>query len=201
MKRLVERKSLLSTNVQLTQVFKQSLGTNWNDSYLSYYGHLVALESDAGEEIILSNLSSHEPILKFLGLLDNINTSDVRQVLMLLSAFYVLESREQLLDILSSEKFHDSSDPVNQLLSDTNGFILYDHQIELLYKVGNKASEKEATEFARNFNKKKLDALENEKKVNVFGKSLLDLINERCVLGISVKPNFSAFQQAMSVFQ
>jgi len=77
------------------------------------------------------------------------------------------------------------------LLKETNGWLVYNYQLEKLFMMATCNDEEKAKEFRRNINKKFQAKTKEICNMKVFGMTLNDIISERMKLGVVYPPHFN----------
>ena len=146
--------------------------------------HIVYLEQNHETEIIYFSASpdKHEMKRPFAECLKMIDCRDFNQILMLLTLFPWHTGKRQLKKILAPPK--EPLAPPDLLLANTNGWILYRQQLEMLVQLAMKINATEAKKVRKEYNAGKPEAYALFEKYDLFGEKLSAMIRTRCITRI-----------------
>lgn len=186
---LVEKYFIIGDDKFHSEIVSKNLARNWSQDYLHQMGHLVYIDTLPHRPIITSVYSKdarNKRESSFIVLLKTINTSDFYSILLFVST-YPLCSDLYKLSILQKKGVHNQLD---NFLNETNGFLIYHYQLEHLFIMGTGSDKVQAEMFRKNINKKKVTSFEESKSIQIFGKSLYEIISERMKLSVTYTPNY-----------
>ena len=172
-----------------TQLIAMKYGDNWTSFYNNFFGHIVYIDTKPRQVVcasffsdinLNSNLSSFE---NYLGL---IKTTDFASVLILTTAY---PTRRDLLKRLV-EPVKSKCSPLDLLLDDSNGWLLYNYQFEKLIVMGAGCSSEEAQTLRKRINRKEASAFSEAESIRLFGVSLKDIIAERAEFLPTLYPEY-----------
>jgi hypothetical protein len=143
---------------------------------------VVYLWHNQKAEIVYYSASAgrHEGKQSFHDCLEMIDRSDFRQILMLLTLFPWNTGKRKLKKIFTPRKAPFS--PLDQILADTNGWILYRQQFESLIQLAAGVTALEAIRIRKDYNAKKPKAFALFEKHELFGENLGQIISNRCIV-------------------
>ncbi len=195
MKDIIEKSFIIGEDVFHTQIIKRMHGDLLTDDMKS--GHMVYLKSQPEQPIIYGTSSDDDFAKKehcFSDFLEVINTSDYYQILLLVTTYqyYLSESVAGYTDLLKSDVpfFNNKNPNLDTFLKETNGWLVYHHQLENLYTMAAGCDHPESQTFRKRINKKINSSFDESRSIEVFGALLYDIIKERMTLEGTVKPNY-----------
>jgi len=172
--------------------------SSWTNEF--EYFHAVCIE-DQGFTVVLLNAFNNLPEVefRFSDFLAMIQKNNIRHLLFGLSTFSLNMQKETIRKFLNS--FNPRIEgPMDQILMETNGWLLYNYQIEAIFKCVTGLDDEDANRFRRNFNKKKMKELSQYKTIDCFGENLLDVIFKRALLGVTYHPKYENLQVLFNHF-
>ncbi len=195
MKDIIEKSFVIGEDAFHTQIIKRMYGNLLTDNMKS--GHMVYLKSQPEQPFIYGSSSDDDFARKegcFSDFIKIINTSDYFQVLFLVTTYqyYLSESVAGYTDLLKSDvsSFNNKNPHLDTFLKETNGWLVYHHQLENLYTMATGCDHPESQTFRKRINKKTNSSYAEPRSIEVFGASFYDIIKERMILKGTVKPNY-----------
>jgi len=189
MRKIIEKSIKISKDKILCDLLIKSFAEAWNDKFISYYSHLVYLDTKQ-KQLICAIVSPtefqrvvHPSFVEELEMLDH---SNYNQLLLLVSTYPNFTSIKNIAgNSMKNKNLH-----LDRLFKETNGWMVYSYQLEKLFMMAIECDEEKAKEFRRNINKKSISKTEELCKTAIFGTTLEDIILERMKLGIVYKPQY-----------
>lgn len=205
MKEIIESYFVIGQNARLTHLLKQSFAENWDERYSGQHGHLVIIrEKDrlgqllnqsfaehteerysgqhgnllfldtSPEQVIYYAAYSSQPKqnILFSEYLKQTDSQNFQQVLLLVSTY------PDCSQVLTESKITDNKH-LNLFLEASNGWLVYAHQLEILYRMATGSDAAQAQYFRRNINKKHHQSMEEAKEIKLFGTTLYHVMKER----------------------
>jgi len=189
MKNIIEINFKANENKLLADLLIDSFRDNWNDNFYNYYVYLVYIDTRP-IQVIYTSVSTNElneaPEPTFLESLEMINHSEFDEVLLLVSTFPDFKN----INTLASNSSLDKNPHLDKLFKETNGWLIFDYQLEKLYLMSINNNEDKAIQFRKNINKKLYSKTEKFCKTEIFGTSIKDILSERMKLGVVYRPQF-----------
>ncbi len=189
MKKIIEKSFKISNDKILSDLLKKSFGDAWSDEFLTYYAYLIYLDTKP-KQVIYSIVSSSEftKVIQpsFVEELEMLNHSDFYQLLLLVSTYpHFHDISKVASNSLKNENLH-----LDKLFKETNGWMVYNYQLEKLFMMVIQNNEEKAKEFRRNINKKDNSKTSELCKTKILGTTLKEVISMRMKLGIVYTPNY-----------
>ncbi len=152
--------------------------------------HIVYLQQNQEVEIVYFSVSpnKHEVKRPFTECLKMIDCSDFNQLLMLLTLFPWHTEKRQLNKLLASPK--DPLTPLDRILANTNGWLLYRQQFEMIVQMAMEVNALEAIQVRKDYNAGKSEVYELFEKYELFGEKLSGIIRSRCITRTVQEPAF-----------
>ena len=189
MKNINESYFVMGEDKYHTQLIKERFADSWSDSYSSRIGHIVYIDTEPKQIIIASvqsdiNRNANNPsfaeCLKWVNLTNfwsilKLTTTYPHCLKILTSSPNVIRSKNPLLDIF---------------LKETNGWLVYNYQLEGLMCMGTGCSPQVAQAFRKNICKRKVPSLDDAGDIKVFDTRLKDIIMERSNSSITYNPEY-----------
>jgi hypothetical protein len=156
MKNIVERVFKLSDDKQLTQPVIKRFGEQWDNQYLDYYCHLVYSDT-VPKQIFFMQISDTDynkrELQNFVDLLKTIDYTDFDTLLLLVSTYPNCSCIfDKAKNFTKSKNSH-----LDNFLKETNGWLIYNYQLEKLYSLCKKTPNTALLSFLKqSFTKSKL---------------------------------------------
>jgi hypothetical protein len=165
--------------------YNDDVGIGNNDWHLVVY-----LQSDQDLKILYSASSNRRIVVKqsFAECLKMINCRDFNQLLMLLTLFPWYTGKRQLKKLLTPAI--EPATPLNLILAETNGWIVYRQQFEMIVQLAMMINAREAIATRKAYNAKKTEVFSLFEKYELFGENLSDIIHNRCITRLVQDPVF-----------
>jgi hypothetical protein len=109
-----------------------------------------------------------------------IDCQDFNQLLMLLTLYPWFTGKRQLKKLFSPAK--KPFNPLDLILADTNGWILYCQQFETIMHLSMLINAQEAIAIRKAYNARKAEVISLFEKYELFGENLSDIIHDRCIM-------------------
>ncbi len=156
------------------------------DSQLAEYFHIDPMKEYIGRTIYLvKNPKDHDTI--YFASFQN-NTSISAGIIQSIDTLKMinLQNISLILSTYPHQDIHLQSCPIinehlDSFLSETNGWLVYTHQLEFLYMMATQKNHEEATEFRKKFNSKNATFLNTIPDYPLFGTTLNTIIAERLI--------------------
>ncbi len=178
MKNIVERVFKLSDDKQLTQPVIKRFGEQWDNQYLDYYCHLVYSDTEPKQVFFMQISDSDYNKIEhpnFVDLLKAIDYTDFDTLLLLLSTYPNCNSIfDKAKNFTKSKNSH-----LDNFLKETNGWLIYNYQLEKLYMTCVEFNRNKAIEFRKNINKKHANSINKHLETKMFGTKFKDILTER----------------------
>lgn len=171
------------------QLIIKKYGDRWSSFYNNFFGHIVYVDTEPRQVVcasvfsdvnINSNLSSFE---NYLGL---IKTTHFTSVLLLTTTYPM---RRDLLKRVV-EPVRSNSSQLDMLLNDSNGWLLYNYQLEKLIVMATGCNPEKAQTLRKRINRKETSAFSEAESISLFGISLKDIIAERAEFLPTLYPEY-----------
>lgn len=191
MEQIIERYLKISDDDTLVDLFVESWGEAWNDNYFDYYGHIIYIDTKPKQVItatVSQFLTEEYSKLYFIEALKSVNYCDFNQLLLLVTTYPHFND----INMLAENNCKNKNIHLDRLFEETNGWLIYNWQLENLFMMAIEFNEKKAIEFRRNLNSKKKSKVEEFFRKEIFGLLFKDIISERMKLSVVYKPRYEA---------
>ncbi|NHB69601.1 hypothetical protein [Perlabentimonas gracilis] len=172
-----------------TQLIIKNYGDRWSSFYKNFFGHIVYIDTELTQVVcatVFSDININSNLSSFENYLGHIKTIDFVSVLMLTTAY---PRRRDLLKRAVVPAISKSSQ-LDMLLNDSNGWLLYNYQLEELVVMATGCTPVEAQTLRKRINQKEASAFSETESINLFGVSLKDLITERAEFSPTLYPEY-----------
>ncbi|MBN2779148.1 MAG: hypothetical protein JXR36_16060 [Bacteroidales bacterium] len=154
-----------------------------------HWGHLVYIDTEPKQVIIGSIWSRKIDMeLNFCKILKEIEPSNLQELLLLVTTYPRYPQTVWQTDLTLNKV----NDKIDLLLQETNGWIVYDHQLLQLLQMTTKCSYEEANTIRKRSNAKHQDAFDKISNIKVDGEDLKNIIRSRLKFGLTFSPNYEA---------
>jgi hypothetical protein len=170
------------------EIIKEEYGCNWKEEFLDYSGHIVYVNEDPKQIFYCCIISTTSFEIKrpyFKDYLKKIDCTDFNKLLLLSTTYYDYKLVKKPTSPLKS--FYNRH--VDDFLKETNGWLVYKHQLEKLYMMAKRYNVEQAITFARKINLRNAEFWEQTKELKVLGTSLYEILDTRLVFGGVCTPN------------
>ncbi len=179
MPKLIEKHFLIGEDKFHSEIILKKLADKIDkNEFINKPAHVVYIDTSPPQTILASAHLVGIPDERrpaFLDLLKNIDTSDFNSILIFVTVYqHWLDSPQSIIF-----KKTETKTPLDNFLVKTNGFLIFDYQLEQLCVMGTACGEEQAQSFRKDINARKVSAFEESKKIKIFGLSLHDIISER----------------------
>lgn len=161
----------------------QLIEDKWGDQlrnflYNNQFGYVLYIDTEP-KQVIIASVYSDTDINSNLSLFESylglVKTTDFTSALMFTTAYPLRRDLlEQVVEPLKS-----NSSQLDMLLVDSNGWLLYNYQLEKLIVMATGCTPEEAQALRKRINMKEASAFSEGESINLFGVSLKDIIAER----------------------
>jgi hypothetical protein len=171
---------------KLAGIIRNELGVYWTSDYENHYAHMVYIDCRIPIVLYLTtnahikNLSI--PQICFADQLKNINTNDLKQLTILLTCFSDLKNTLNL-------NINKPIPLIDALFVESNGWLVYRHQLENLFRIATRKTQEEATKFVRDINKKNINGYTPFLNVSICGTTLGQIMKERMLTEFVLYPD------------
>ncbi|MDD2634959.1 MAG: hypothetical protein PHW82_05610 [Bacteroidales bacterium] len=153
------------------------------------WGHIVYVDTEPKQVIIASvYISRNNRELNFCEILKDIEPFDLQKLLLLVTTYPSYPDTVWHKD-LTLKKVNTK---IDMLLQETNGWIVYHHQLEKLIQMTTNCNFAEARTIRKRSNAKHQDAFDKILNTKVDGIDLISIIEERLKLRLTFSPNYEA---------
>lgn len=153
------------------------------------WGHMVYIDTEPKQVIIALVYSSRNDCeLNFCEILKDIEPSNLQELLLLVTTYPCYTKTGWQAD-LTLKKVNDK---IDLLLQETNGWIVYHHQLIQLIQMNTKFNYAEANTIRKRSNAKHQDAFDKISNIKVDGNNLVSIINDRLKKRFTYSPNYEA---------
>jgi hypothetical protein len=182
----------LHNNPSMLEMVKNWVGIYWDDHFMHVYWHVSYIEQNEQKDVITcSYLGDKKDInLTFKEYVQLADHTDIHSLLLITSTYFPTDELNKLKTVINRPFDKNPNNPLNMLFHTTNGYIIYDYQIEHLYQLVSNAWQTEAIQFRKNYNKQKRRELNKILDYRLFGQSFFEILDQRCFFNIGILPNF-----------
>lgn len=153
------------------------------------WGHLVYIDTEPKQVIIASVYTRMIDMgLNFCKILKDIEPSNLQELLLLVTTYPRYPKTGWQAD-LTLKKVNEK---IDLLLQETNGWIVYNHQLIQLIQMTTKCNYEEANTIRKRHNARHQDAFDKILNTKVAGIDLVSIIDERLKLRLTFSPNYEA---------
>lgn len=185
MNKIIESNFTVGQDSKLTNLIIKSFGSSWKDEFIGQTGNIIFIDTKP-KQVILSSVSSEQTFKKpyFTEYLKKMDYSNFDNLLLLISTYPDYKDITKRPSTLKNKH-------LDQFLKETNGWLVFNYQIENLYMMATGFDQTQATIFRKNINKKRTAGLKEAKKIKIFGTTLNEVIVNRMKFDFVVNPNYS----------
>ena len=172
-----------------TQLIIKNYGDRWSSFYNNFFGHIVYIDTEPRQVVwatVFSDININSNLSSFEIYLELIKTTDFTSVLLLTTAY---PRRRELLK-QAVVPVRSNSSQLDMLLDDSNGWLLYNYQLEKLIVMATGCTPEEAQALRKRINQKEASAFSEAESINLFGVSLKDIIAERAEFSPTLYPEY-----------
>ncbi|MDD3740180.1 MAG: hypothetical protein PHH30_02975 [Bacteroidales bacterium] len=190
MNKIIETTFKIGSDKELSKLICDYYGGVCEIDYsVTNEAHIIYTDTNP-KQIILASLSSSsiKTQLNFVEYLKNIEPTDLQKLLMLVTT-YPQYSKLIEQDNYSLTKVNNE---IDFLLSETDGWIIYCHQLEKLLRITTKCNFAEAELLRKRRNAKHQDVFDKISEIRINNEKLTSFINERMILNLTYHPNYKA---------
>jgi hypothetical protein len=189
MNKIIETTFKLGSNKELSELIYDYYSACGIDDIDSHEAHIIYTDTNP-KQVVLASLSI-SPIktqLNFVEYLKNIVPTDLQKLLMLVTTYpqysKLIEKANYSLTKVNAE--------IDFLLSETDGWIIYCHQLEKLLRITTKCNFAEAEFLRKRRNAKHQDVFDEISEIRINNEKLTSFINERMILNLTYHPDYQA---------
>lgn len=185
MNKIIESNFTVGQNNKLTNLIIKSFGSSWKDEFIGQMGNIIFIDTKP-RQVIISSVSSQQTFKKplFTEYLRKIDDSNFDNLLLLVSTYPDYKDITKRPSTLKNKH-------LDMFLKETNGWLVYNYQLENLYIMATGLDQTQATIFRKNINKKRTAAFREAKKIKIFGTTLNEVIVNRMKFDFFINPNYS----------
>jgi hypothetical protein len=190
MNKIKERSFRIDSKSELSKLLLDSFRESHDvEEFEGNWGHMVYVDTEPKQVIIASVYASRNDLeLNFCEILKDIEPSDLQKLLLLVTTYPLYPKTVWHAD-LSLKKVNIK---IGMLLQETNGWIVYHHQLEELIQMSTNCNSAEAKTIRKRSNAKHQDAFDKISNIKVDGNDLVSIIDERLKLRLTFSPNYEA---------
>ncbi len=188
---IVETTFKIGKTPELTSLIKEAFGDYWKKEWQGKFGYIVYIDNDP-KQFVLGNIylpkktKSLYPF--FIDYLKQLKCSDFNDLLLLVSTYPWFKE-------MKTDPLHPyigaSNNHIDFILKETNGWIIYDYQLQNLYQMATGQNKDKSILFRKNINKKIPAIYSDSKEIELFGATLYELIISRMNLENTCSCNYS----------
>lgn len=189
MNKIIETTFKVGSNKELSELIYNYFSACEIDYTDTNKAHIIYTDTSP-KQIILASLSSSsiKTRLNFVEYLKNIEPTDLQKLLMLVTTYpqysKLFEKANPSLTKVNAE--------IDFLLSETDGWIIYCHQLEKLLRMTTNCNFAEAELLRKRRNAKHQDVFDKISEIRIKNEKLTSFINERMILNRTYHPDYQA---------
>ena len=188
MNKILEHKFKIKEGEKLSELLIDGFREHHDvQEFYGSYGHMVHIET-IPKQVIYGRISPSikDGELNFCKSLESIDFTDFRKLLLLVSTYPEYSKLSEPADLVLEKP----NAQIGMLLQETNGWIVYKHQLEQLFYMTTNCNSTEAIKLRKQINAKKAVTLSELSKIEVDGVNLKNLVQSRLKFGFSCTPRY-----------